>query len=77
MKHFNSLEVEKESERAKYVKETFLTTLKSTNEKTTKLYNPDANKDIQSLLDYISYNSKSELSKNNRFYKVLHSLCRI
>ncbi|MCQ9903292.1 DUF262 domain-containing HNH endonuclease family protein, partial [Staphylococcus aureus] len=70
VKHFNSLEVEKESERAKYVKETFLTTLKSTNEKTTKLYNPDANKDIQSLLDYISYNSKNELSKNNRFYKV-------
>lgn len=70
VKHFNSLEVEKESERAKYVKETFLTTLKSTNEKITKLNNPDATKDIQSLLDYVSYNSKSELSKNNRFYQV-------
>jgi len=70
VKHFNSLEDEKESERAKYVKETFLTTLKSTNEKITKLNNPDATKDIQSLLDYVSYNSKNELSKSNRFYQV-------
>jgi len=70
VKHFNSLEDEKESERAKYVKETFLTTLKSTNEKITKLNNPDAAKDIQSLLDYVSYNSKTELSKSNRFYQV-------
>lgn len=70
VKHFNSLEDDKESERAKYVKETFLTTLKSTNEKITKLNNPDAAKDIQSLLDYISYNSKNELSKSNRFYQV-------
>lgn len=70
VKHFNSLEDEKESERAKYVKETFLTTLKSTNKKITKLNNPDATKDIQSLLDYVSYNSKNELSKSNRFYQV-------
>lgn len=70
VKHFNSLEDEKESERAIYVKETFLTTLKSTNEKITKLNNPDATKDIQSLLDYVSYNSKNELSKSNRFYQV-------
>lgn len=70
VKHFNSLEDEKESERAKYVKETFLTTLKSTNEKITKLNNPDAAKDIQSLLDYVSYNTKTELSKSNRFYQV-------
>src|SRR5699024_6611884 len=44
--------------------------LKSTNEKITKLNNPDAAKDIQSLLDYVSYNSKTELSKSNRFYQV-------
>lgn len=73
VKHLNDMDNEEAENRAKFIKNTYLTTLKSTNETISKINNPDLHSSLLSILDYISKDSKVKLEKsNNTLYHVFN-----
>lgn len=69
VKHLNSINTEESINRAKYVRNTFLTTLKSTNETISKINNPDIQESILLILDFINKDSNLEITNiNNKLY---------
>lgn len=73
VKHLNNMDNEEAENRAKFIKNTYLTTLKSTNETISKINNPDLHSSLLSILDYISKDSKVKLEKsNNTLYHVFN-----
>ncbi|MGC7720125.1 DUF262 domain-containing protein [Staphylococcus epidermidis] len=73
VKHLNSINTEESIKRAKFVRNTFLTTLKSNYETISKINNPDIQKSIHLILDFINKGSSIEITKtNNKLYDVFN-----